>query len=69
MLAIYLVASPDRSLAWLIYVLLAFLLIGIVVGAIVGSRVFDAGAPGALRETQTAAPVNEEPAAEIRPQK
>ena len=60
MLAIYLMETPDRGLAWLIYLLLAFLLIIIAVGALVGSRVFDGRAPGALRDAESTAPAPEE---------
>ncbi len=62
MLAVYSIASPDRGLAWLIWALIAFLLIAIVIGAVVGSKVFRAGAPGALHETDGATPVHEESA-------
>ncbi len=61
MLSIYVLASPDGGLAWLIYALLAFLLIIIVVGALVGSKVFDGRAPGALRDAESTAPAHDEP--------
>ncbi len=60
MLTIYAIASPDRGLAWLIWALIAFLLISAAVGAAVGSQVFRAGAPGALQETEDMTPAPEE---------
>ncbi len=60
MLTIYAMASPDRGLAWLIWALIAFLLISAAVGAAVGTRVFRAGAPGALHETEGTTPAPED---------
>ncbi len=63
MLALSVITSPDRGLAWLIYVLLAFLLASIVVGALVGPQVLDGHAPGALHEGKSSAPDHQDPGA------
>lgn len=42
--------GPDPMLAWLVYLVLAFLVLVIVVGALAGSKVFSNRAPSALRD-------------------
>ncbi len=61
---IYVLESPDPSLAWLLYLLLAFLLVSIVVGAIVGPHVLNGRVPGALQEKDETEPAGRQKAAE-----
>lgn len=50
MLQIHVEAAPDPSLAWVLFLLLAFLLAIIVVGAMVRPGILNGKAPGALPE-------------------
>lgn len=63
MLALYTLAGPDGGLSWLIYALLAFLLVSIIVGALVGPQVLDGHAPGALHDTESSTREHDDPAA------
>ena len=48
MLPIAFIEGPDVSLAWLLYALLAFVLLNIVIGALAGAGISNTGAPGPL---------------------
>lgn len=50
MLQIHFGAVPDPSLAWVLFLLLAFLLVIIAVGAMVRPGILNGRAPGALPE-------------------